>query len=148
MAEEENRDNPKKEAKKKVHSYFVYRVQNETDPAVGRYVEVRHIAQTIANDTGTVLDVQQIIKSLCWLGLGWAFGTDFILEEGLKETMVSPDASLMSAAAFLGHKALVQRLLSKGNDPTHHDFLFPAAIEAAAFAGDKETLQLLPREST
>ncbi|CAG9973303.1 unnamed protein product [Clonostachys byssicola] len=57
--------------------------------------------------------------------------------------MTSPDASLMSAAAFLGHKPLVQRFLSKGNDPTHHDYLFPAAIEAAAFAGDKEMLQLL-----
>ncbi|CAH0026959.1 unnamed protein product [Clonostachys rhizophaga] len=57
--------------------------------------------------------------------------------------MSSPDASLLSAAAFLGHATVVKRLLENGNDPTHNDKIFPSAIEAAALSGKIEILQLL-----
>ncbi|CAG9976202.1 unnamed protein product [Clonostachys byssicola] len=57
--------------------------------------------------------------------------------------MSSPEASLLSAAAFLGHAGVVKRLLENGNDPTHNDTIFPSAIEAAALSGKIEILQLL-----
>ncbi|CAH0058520.1 unnamed protein product [Clonostachys solani] len=140
-------------AQKLWHSYLVYRVLNEVDPNVKRYVEVRGIANAICSETGG--DLLQTIKDLCWLGLAHQLGNAWplphrrIIRGQVALTPVpapsknnSPDVSLLSAAAYLGCISLTKRLLESGNDPTEHDMLFPCPMEAAALAGQVATLQL------
>ncbi|CAH0056977.1 unnamed protein product [Clonostachys solani] len=119
-----------------LHSYLVYRVQSEPDPASHRYVEVRHIAEAICRETEA--DLHDTISSVCWLGLGIALGRLWMQ----RKPEGSPDLSLLSAAAFVGSVPLVKRLLENGNDPTQTDGIFPSAIEAATLAGHGHILQL------
>ncbi|KAK7222113.1 hypothetical protein V2G26_010116 [Clonostachys chloroleuca] len=145
--------NRKPAAHKLWHSYLVYRVLNEVDPNVKRYVEVRDIANAICSETGG--DLLQTIKDLCWLGLAhqlgnaWPvpparawYGPDALTPRPSPLKNNSPDVSLLSAAAYLGCTSLTKLLLERGNDPTEHDTLFPCPMEAAALAGQVATLQL------
>ncbi|VUC26168.1 unnamed protein product [Clonostachys rosea] len=133
-------------AQKLWHSYLVYRVLNEVDPSVKRYVEVRGIANVICSETGA--DFHQTIKDLCWLGLAYQLGStwpvpyDGHVPQPPAPKNNSPDVSLLSAAAYLGCISLTKRLLESGNDPTEHDMLFPCPMEAAALAGQVATLKL------
>ncbi|CAG9977988.1 unnamed protein product [Clonostachys byssicola] len=144
----------RKEAAHKLwHSYLVYRVLNEVDPNVKRYVEVRNTASAICTENGA--DFLQTIKNLCWLGLAHQLGNawpvphrrilrgpDALTPRPPPLNNNSPDVSLLSAAAYLGCVSLTKRLLEHGNDPTEHDMLFPCPMEAASLAGQVTTLQL------
>ncbi|VUC28225.1 unnamed protein product [Clonostachys rosea] len=126
------------------HAYLVYRVQNEPDALVHRYYEVRTAAERLFSTGLTGLSLQSIIESLCWLALTSVAGKvapksypdHFVIENG-------PDLNLLSAAAYLNCQEVVKSLLLEGIDPTQHDDLFPAAIEAAALAGHADMLQIL-----
>ncbi|CAH0050890.1 unnamed protein product [Clonostachys solani] len=126
------------------HAYLVYRVQNEPDPLAHRYFEVRTAAERLFNTKLTGLSLQSIIDSLCWLALTSVAGRvapksypdHFVIKDG-------PDVNLLSAAAYLNCQDVVKSLLAEGIDPTQHDDLFPAAIEAAALAGHADLLQIL-----
>ncbi|CAG9937450.1 unnamed protein product [Clonostachys rosea f. rosea IK726] len=126
------------------HAYLVYRVQNETEPLAHRYVEIRTAAERLFNTNLTGLTLQSIIESVCWLALASVAGKialktyndHFVIKNGA-------DLNLLSAAAYLNCQDVVKRLLAEGIDPTQHDDLLPAAIEAAALAGHADMLQIL-----
>lgn len=126
-------------AQKLWHSYLSYRVQNEHNPNVYRFVELRQIAQTISKDGESGMELKDIIHDLCWLAL----------ENVAKKpccnngNATNSNVSLLSAAAYLGCFSIVQRLLLEGNNPIRNDDLFPCAVEAAAFAGNVDMLQFL-----
>lgn len=123
-------------AQKLWHSYLVYRVQNENDPTVHRFVELRRIAEAIGKRGDTGMELKHIIDALCWLAL------ENVGKKTCDEATES-NAGLLSAAAYLGCFELVRTLLLEGSSPTRDDGLFPCAVQAAAWAGDIEMLQFL-----
>ena len=126
-------------------SFLVYRVKNETDPAIGRFVEIRKVAEDICHQTES--EYEETVNSLCWLALergtycpnyreGWN-------STGLRENEASnPGLNLLSAAAYLGHIHLARRLLSEGNCPTADNHIFPSPIQLAAWVGNFDMVQL------
>jgi len=130
------------------HSYLAYRVRNETDPAVGRFVEIRQVAESLQRYTGIDSDLDIIIDSLCWLALerggncpgsrpGWASHDGRINEES------NLGLNLLSAAAYLGYMPLVLDLLRQGYCSTKDNDLFPSPIRLAAWAGRADILEVL-----
>jgi ankyrin repeat protein len=127
------------------HSYLAYRVQNETDPEVGRFVEIRKVAEDICRQTEAEYDATA--NTLCWLALergtcypGYQWGwksSSYRADEAS-----NPGLNLLSAAAYLGYIPLAKRLLSDGHCPTADNDLFPSPMQLAAWAGNADMLRL------
>ncbi|KAI1098188.1 hypothetical protein F4804DRAFT_133807 [Jackrogersella minutella] len=49
------------------HAYLSYGVRNETDPKVGRHVDIRRVIESVCRRTGAEDD--DTLEALCWLGL-------------------------------------------------------------------------------
>ncbi|VUC20111.1 unnamed protein product [Clonostachys rosea] len=125
------------------HSYLAYRVKNESDPTIHRYVEVRRVAEIVCREGA---DVQDTIDTICWLGLGVTLGRGWFRFGGIgyiRSHIRNQGLSLLSAAAFVGNVTLVESLLESGTDPTQTEGIFPSAIEAAALAGNFEIFRLI-----
>ncbi|KAK7966396.1 uncharacterized protein PG986_000673 [Apiospora aurea] len=139
------------------HDYLVYRVMRETDPDVGRYVEIREIAEALLARTssssgsdGRHRTLRDIVDGLCWLAL----------ERGTKspggrqnwtshphghrtDSPTSSTLNLLCAAAYFNEVAITATLLEEGRStPVYERNLFPQPIEIAAFRGHAEMLDL------
>ena len=127
------------------HSYLVYRVQNETDPGIGRFTEIRRMAQDICREAE--MDMLAAIDGLCWLALEkiteWC---GHISRDNLLGTCRHRAMSLLSAAAYFNLKSLAEALLLGQHCPDDDDNgLFPPAMQVAAWRGHFEMLELLQR---
>lgn len=126
-------------------SYLVSRALNETDPEVGRYMDIRQIAREYCQETEA--DYQSTVDSLCWLALeqgaaypGHKEGWDGWSNRHVETSNVG--LNLLSAAAYFDHLPLAKRLLSEGYCPTSDDLLFPSPMQLAAWAGNISMLKL------
>lgn len=104
-----------------------------------RFVELRRIAETICKDGEVNMEFEDVIQSLCWLALERVAKSP----APRNTTGAEKNASLLSAAAYLGCFSIAKRLLLEGTSPTRVDNLFPCAVQAAALAGNVEMLQFL-----
>lgn len=104
-----------------------------------RFVELRRIAETICKDGEANMAFEDVIQSLCWLALEHVAKSP----APRNTTGTESNASLLSAAAYLGCFSIARALLLQGNSPTRVDNLFPCAVQAAALAGNVEMLQFL-----
>jgi ankyrin repeat protein len=106
---------------------------------VHRFVELRRIAETICKDGEANMGFEGVIQSLCWLAL------EHVAKSPAPRSVTGAEsnASLLSAAAYLGCFSIARKLLLEGNSPTRVDNLFPCAVQAAALAGNVEMLQFL-----
>jgi ankyrin repeat protein len=126
-------------------SYLTYRVQNEKDPKVGRFVEIRQVAEELCRQTEA--EYEATVDGLCWLALerGACYPG---YKEGWKSSSNRPDEepnlglNLLSAAAYFGYTPLVRQLLSDGHCPTTDNDLFPSPMQLAAWAGNADILRL------
>ena len=132
-------------AEKLWHSYLAYRVQNETEPEVGRYVEIRKIADEFSHESKA--DYKATIDGLCWLAL--ERGAHFPGHKGgwwaysnRNGKLPNADLNILSAAAYFDCIPLARRFLSKICCPTSDNYLFPSPIQIAAWAGNKDMLAL------
>lgn len=133
-------------AEKLWHSYLVYRVRNEVDPSVGRFVELGQVIEAVNSQGDASNSVNT--EALCWLALERA-----AFRPGHREWWTSlngkfpeesnPGLNLLSAAAYLGLVPLVTKLLRDGHDPTRSNLLFPSPMQCAAMAGNAAVLRLL-----
>lgn len=143
-------------AEKLWHEYLVQRVLTEKDPAVGRYVEVREIAQRICKEMGTSSDFRATVQSLCWVcleratqcpgrrGTRWTAHSGETFETSIAE-MGNLGVSLLSAAAHFNLLHLIETLLADGHCPAKHNCLLPPAMEVAARNGNIDVLDRLQR---
>jgi len=132
-------------AEKLWQSYLVYRVQNETDSGVGRFVELRKVAEDLCRQTNA--EYTATIDDLCWLALergsyypghraGWiAYGNR-------RDELPNHGLNLLSAAAYFNYIPLASRLLSEGHCPTADNRLLPPPIQLATWAGNIDMLIL------
>ncbi|KAI9642834.1 hypothetical protein NHQ30_008567 [Ciborinia camelliae] len=132
-------------AEKLWHSYLVYRVHNETDPEVGRFLEIRQVAEAFCHQTEA--EYETVVDSLCWLALergacypghqqGWRAWSD------REDEAPNPGLNLLSVAAFFDSSSLARRLLLAGHCPTTENLLFPTPMQLAAWAGNADMLKL------
>ncbi|KAI0436894.1 ankyrin repeat-containing domain protein [Xylaria telfairii] len=126
------------------HSYLVYRVGNETDPTVGRFVEIQLTAKELCVATKT--DYDKIVGGLCWLALEIGARCPgqrelWVDHSGRRNDPPNPRLNLLSAAAYFGHLGLAKQLLDDGCCPTQND-LFPSPMQLAAFAGNADMVIL------
>ncbi|KAH6718814.1 ankyrin repeat-containing domain protein [Leptodontidium sp. MPI-SDFR-AT-0119] len=126
------------------HSYLLYRVQNETGPGVGRFVEIQQLANTLCQLTEA--ELKPTLEILCWLALergsrapghlqAWGF-------QDPVDRIPNPGLNLLSAVAYFGHIDLARNLLSEGHCPTRDNYLFPSPMQLAAWAGNADMLRL------
>ena len=135
------------------HDYLVYRVMDERDATVGRFVEIRQIAQAICQGTESVLDLHATVEALCWLALthGTKVGREFnkwwwpVLKESEQRANLGLN-TLLSAAAYFDLLPLAKRLVAEGHNPTSHNYLFAPPIQVAAQAGNVTMLQLFQKQ--
>ncbi|KAI0423773.1 ankyrin repeat-containing domain protein [Xylaria sp. FL1042] len=129
------------------HSYLVYRVRNETDPTICRFVEIQEIAREFC--TAAQADYDETVDGLCRLALergthnhedsndqcdfGWA-----IYDQ-------NPQLNLLSAAAYFGHLGLAKQLLADGCSPIRHD-MFDSPMRLAAFSGNADMVILFQND--
>lgn len=138
------------------HDYLAYRIRNERHPMVGRFVDVRRIAEAFSTETDTDLDT--CIDALAWLVLDRAAGAPgnatnwtrpklgvhfYYFPNNHSRLNLELGINLLSAAAYFNHFPLARRLLSQGYCPTRPDELLPSPMESAAFAGNADMLMLL-----
>jgi ankyrin repeat protein len=127
-------------------SYLAYRSKNEHDPKVGRFVELRQLAEALCR-RHTGAEYEATLDTLCWLALErGAYGMPGDYQawktSERKNEAPNPGLNLLSAAAYLGYALLVNELLSEGYCPTQHNDLFPSPMELAAWAGNADILKL------
>jgi ankyrin repeat protein len=129
-------------AKTLFHSYLRYRVKNETNPDVGRFVEIHDIAKRLHTETGA--DLEETIDLLSWLALEGASSAPANRTRWTDNGRAQPNhgLNLLSAAAYLNHIDLAKQLLQDGHDPAAHNFLFQPPMELAAWAGNTDMLLL------
>jgi len=135
------------------HKYLVYRVMHERDATVGRFIEIRQIAQAICQETESVLDLHATVEALCWLALthGTKVGPDAnkwwwpMLKESKQRANLGLN-TLLSAAAYFNLFPLAKRLVAEGHSPTSHNYLFAPPIQVAAQAGNVTMLQLFQEQ--
>ncbi|KAH6662577.1 ankyrin repeat-containing domain protein [Halenospora varia] len=131
-------------AEKLWQSYLAYRVRNETDPGLGRFVEIRRVAEDLCRQTEA--EYEATVNALCWLAL--ERGTYYPgFQEGWKignraDEASNPGLNLLSVAAYFDYIALAKRLLSDGHCPTADNDLFPSPMQLAAWAGNADMLRL------
>ncbi|KAH8680034.1 ankyrin repeat-containing domain protein [Tricladium varicosporioides] len=131
-------------AEKLWQSYLVYRVQSETDPKIGRFVEIRRVAEDLCRQTDAKYEAT--VNALCWLALerGACYpGYQWCWKRGYRANEApNPGLNLLSAAAYFNYIALARQLLSDGHCPTRENQLFPSPIQLAAWAGNANMLRL------
>ncbi|KAK8035539.1 hypothetical protein PG993_010534 [Apiospora rasikravindrae] len=144
------------------HDYLVYRVMGETDPNVGRYVEIRQAAEALwaraSSPSGSSSEsgdghhrpLRDIVDGLCWLALergtkspgdrqNWASHP----QGHRMDTPTNPTVNLLCAAAYFNEVSVAAALLENGRStPVYERNLFPQPIEIAAFRGHAEMLDL------
>jgi len=143
------------------HDYLAYRIRNERHSMVGRFVDVRRIAEAFCAETGT--ELATCIDGLAWLVLDRAagapgnnanwqrpkLGINFYYFPGGKSSFGNTELSfdlninLLSTAAYFNHFPLARRLLAEGYCLARPDELLPSPTQSAAFAGNAEMLMLL-----
>lgn len=140
------------------HKYLVMRTMGETDPAVGRFCEVRQVAQLarqemMRSDGAPVPALRELVEDLCWLLLrqtvqcaAWDSWGPMGPKMPFRRDVALLPLSLLSVAAYLNLPALAQRLLDEGHNPHNHTFLFAPAMQTAAQAGHGAMLVLLRRQ--
>jgi hypothetical protein len=119
-------------------------VNNETDNTLGRFVDIRHVAQFICEKSE--LDLFFVINALCWLALeqqASAPAKPCVLNNRKGR---NPKNNFLSAAAYFNLIPLVLKLLAEGCQPICHDWLFPPAMELAARAGHTELLEIFQKQ--
>ena len=133
------------------HDYLVFTCRNKTDESVGRFVEIRNVANALfrhckAQDHDLNLDA--VLDGLCWLALergtkypGRRQGWDSHC--GRENEFPNPGLNLLSAGTYFGCVSLVRNLLGQGYDPTEDNNLFPAPMYLAAWTGRADMLQLM-----
>lgn len=110
--------------------------------AVGRFLEIRQLAQLVYKENGN--NLYSTIDELCWLALE---------REGnapVKTCQASidikgppkPKVNLLSLAAHFNLLPLAKALLEEGIIPISHNHLFPPPMELASRAGNSEILEL------
>lgn len=129
------------------HSYLVYRVQNETDPGIGRFTEIRCMAQDICREAE--MDMLVAIDGLCWLALEkitqWCGHISRENVPGSCRERCRP-MSLLSAAAYFNPKSLAEALLLDQHCPDDdNNGPFPSPMQVAACRGHFEMLELFQR---
>ena len=112
-------------------SYIAYRVRNETDPEVGRFVEIRQVAEELCRQTEVEYEVA--VDGLSWLAL----------ERG--DEAPNQDLNLLSAAAYFGHLPLARRLLADGHCPASDNDLFLSPMQLAAWTGNADMLKVFQK---
>ncbi|KAK8040982.1 hypothetical protein PG994_013989 [Apiospora phragmitis] len=152
------------------HDYLVYRVMGETDPDVGRYVEIREAAEALwartssssssssssgsysvgGGDGHNHRTLRDIVDGLCWLALERGTNSPGDREnwanhpQGLRAGNHTNAAfNLLCAAAYYNEVSVAAILLEKGDStPVYEMNLFPQPVEIAAFRGHAEMLDL------
>ncbi|KAH8903811.1 ankyrin, partial [Coniochaeta sp. PMI_546] len=133
------------------HAYLVQRVLTERDCTVGRYVDIREVAQRICEEIGSTADLQATVQSLCWLALDGQTSFPGKPRERMSSPggpfddspIYNPKLSLLSAAAHFNLVHLVQGLLLEGFCATSRGNIFPSALQIAAMDGNANMLELL-----
>ncbi|KAK8043296.1 hypothetical protein PG993_005726 [Apiospora rasikravindrae] len=138
------------------HDYLVYRAMGERDPHVGRFVEIRQLAQTIVDEAQRLeWDLRHVVDTLCWSALESGVKAPGDLYENWKREEATdldkiqafprpePRLSLLAAAALFDMVPLATVLLEEGHDPQHHNNLLPPAIQIAAQSGTDDMRRLL-----
>lgn len=129
------------------HSYLVYRVQHEIDSRIGRFTEIRRMAQDICKETD--MDMLAAIDGLCWLALEkiteWCGHTSQDnVSRSCRERCRA--MSLLSAAAYFNLSSLAKALLLDQHCLDDDEGgLFPPAMQVAAWRGHFEMLELFQR---
>ncbi|KAK6821359.1 hypothetical protein PG987_015759 [Apiospora arundinis] len=136
------------------HNYLVYRVIGERDIAIGRFVEIRSLAQAIVQADPSK-GLRSVVDSLCWLALdngamapslyeNWRRAGANDLEFGNLNMTQHPEPrlNLLAAATLFDMMPLVSELLAEGRSPTRHNNLLPPAIQVAAQSGNTAMLEL------
>lgn len=136
------------------HEYLVYRVLRERDAAIGRFVEIRELAQTIVDEAQKPeWDLRHVVDALCRSALesgvkapGGPFenwkreeATDL---DKLATRRPGPRLSLLAAATLFDLMPLVTKLLMEGHSPRQHCHLLPPATQVAAQSGNVAMLNL------
>ncbi|PKS08472.1 hypothetical protein jhhlp_004855 [Lomentospora prolificans] len=136
-------------AEKFWHSYLHYRVRNETDPSVGRLMELGQLARSFCARTSGA-DYDATLSALCWMALErgaslkgyrwcWILQDDREVRLGIP----NPGLNLLCAAAYLNNMHLAKELLDEGHCATADDELLPSPMQSAAWAGNTDMLVLL-----
>ncbi|KAL7619484.1 hypothetical protein AAE478_010023 [Parahypoxylon ruwenzoriense] len=128
--------------------YLVYRCLGERDATVGRFVEIRQIAQAVCRETA--LDLKDVIEAMCLLALSHGMSmTDNKNSKKLGPIVIKetkPEANMglnmLTVAAHLDLFPLAERLLAEGHSPTDHNYLFAPPIQVAAQTGNVAMLKL------
>ena len=88
-----------------------------------------------------------VLDALCWLALErGSCAPGFVEGWGCHNPgnrTPNPGLNLLSAATYFGNIKLARKLLEEGYCPTMDNFLFPAPLQLAAWAGNGDMLQLL-----
>ncbi|KAK8135642.1 ankyrin repeat-containing domain protein [Apiospora sp. TS-2023a] len=145
------------------HDYLVYRAMGETDPSVGRFVEIRQTAEALLASTSSSPSsvwegggdhqprprtLRDIVEGLCWIALENGTSRPGDRQQWAKYTQepqveTNAAANLLCAAAYFNELSVATTLLEKGEStPVHEMDLFPQAIEIAAFRCHDEMLDL------
>ncbi|KAK8017749.1 ankyrin repeats (3 copies) domain-containing protein [Apiospora rasikravindrae] len=130
------------------HRYLVYRVAGEADPNVGRFVEIRELAQVLC-EKDTSLNYESVIDTL--LGAVTCDKTrpnTNILRRPQNNVVPDQGLNLLAAAVRLDMVSLVKHLLADGHDPATPNFLFPPATQVAAEYGNERVLRLLLEQTS
>ena len=134
----------------------MYRLNNERTGEDNRLLEMRDIARLVHEHS--TQDLSIITGQLCWLGFKYAFpishrkeywkehGT-VIRDDGgpVRKVDLEPNRglNLLAAAAYLNLVPLALQLLTEGHAPNTHNYMFPSALEAAAWAGHNKMVEIL-----
>ncbi|ORY55920.1 ankyrin repeat-containing domain protein [Pseudomassariella vexata] len=129
-------------AEKTWHPYLAYRVRNENDPTVGRFVEIRRIAEELCIETDS--DIDTTVDALCWQALEYESFQPSLRKAEYHGYVPNHKLNLLSAAAYLGHISLAERLLLTEPNlcPDEHNLLFPSPMRLAALAGNLDMCEL------
>ncbi|KAL2066885.1 hypothetical protein VTL71DRAFT_1309 [Oculimacula yallundae] len=125
------------------HSYLLYRVKNETDPGVGRFVEIRQVAESFCSHTDA--EMETMLDVVCWLAIergSFAPGYFQAWCYSESECKPNPNLNLLSVAAYMGSIDLAKSLLQEGLCPTRDNCIFLSPMHQAALTGNSEMLRL------
>ncbi|EPE30442.1 Ankyrin repeat-containing protein [Glarea lozoyensis ATCC 20868] len=125
-------------AEKVWHSYLVYRTKNEADEKIGRFMEIRQVAESICKQTDH--DLSSTIDSLCWLAFERKASAPSF-RSGRVDLERTYKIHLLSAATYFNLVPFAHELLAEGSHPTDHEGLFPPAMEVAAQTGNTQLLK-------
>ncbi|PQE26749.1 hypothetical protein CJF31_00003446 [Rutstroemia sp. NJR-2017a BVV2] len=125
------------------HSYLVYRVQHENTLSFPRYLDIRHTAQRVCEETGA--DLVSTIEIICWPALirGTNPNNCSRSRAPVKSYLSTPDLNLLCVAAYLNLIPLATRLIEEGVSPAVESTIFDSPMQLAAWAGNAKMLEKL-----